>query len=707
MNLINPIKSLLHPKQTREVFLSLVLTRDSVAASAWYVDAAKKPVPLAFAKTDIPGDTWEDRTKAADQTVAKIEEKLDESSQIQKAVLGLPADFLTQTGDIDPSVRSHIKQLTQALDLTPIGFVSLPQALVYKLKNEEGMPPSVILLGFSDHQIVLTLYKVGAIVGQHIIDQGEHLATSLEMALKHFKELEVLPSRILLYGMRSELLEEGKAQLMRHPWPTKANFLHFPKFDELSAEEVATAVSLAGASEIAQALGEEVVEAVAAAAKEPEPPVTPASPSDRLVAAEELGFQKEDILEEVKEKTQKFRLPVALPAFKLPKLSALPITLPRIKLRGGAAIAGIILGVLLLFGVLNWIIPKATVTVLATPQTIKSQLTLTVDPTATTPDSQNKIIPGHTREDALSGEKVIAVSGTKKVGDPAKGGVTIYNKSLTAKSFKKGSILSASGLNFTLDGDVQVASASESVGSITFGKTTGAITAEAIGSESNLPAGTEFTFKDTSSSVAIARNDQPLAGGTSREVTVVTRSDYDALVSELTDELLTQAKEKLATSISGGEKLLDPTLKTTVTEKVFAQELDQEAKELSGKITVTVSGVSYGENDLAVVFEDSIRDKLQPGYALAKDRTETNIQNVQVKKDGKITLTASITGVALPSIDNDTIRKTIAGKSMAAAQEYLKATAGVGGVEFRFRWTIIPNRLPVNKQNISVTVAVQ
>ncbi len=762
MNLPDQIKSLLRPKQTREMFLSLVLGRDGVAASAWYVNTAGQPQTIAFAKTDIEKDSWEDLTQACDRAIAAVEEKVDGSTQIRKAVLGLPADYLTQNGDIDPSIRSHIKQLTQALDLTAIGFVSLPQALVYKLKKDEGMPPSVILLGFGDSQIILTLYKVGTIIGQYVFERGEHLASSVESTLKNFKELEVLPSRILLYGMQTELLEEGKTQLLAHPWPTRTNFLHFPKFDTVSAQDTTTAVSLAGASELSTDIGSEEDELPL---QEPQQKEEEATPEDKqpvkIVAAEELGFQKEDILEEIqnqKSKIQteketdeflKFRLPIDISRMKLhgltpvvssprtsaernppkqktlrihpwayaqdflrrriklPKLPSLPFTLPKIHLRGGVAIAGALLGALLIFSVINWILPRATVTVLALPQTLESSVTVTVDPTATIADSQNNIIPGTTREDEFSGEKTIAVSGTKKIGDPAKGAITIYNKSLTVKQFKKGSVLTTSALRFTLNSDVQVASATESIGSITFGKTTSAITAEAIGPEGNRAAGTEFIFTDVSSSTAVARNDTPLTGGTSREVTVVTRGDYDTLTKEITDELLAKAKQKLATSITGSAKLIDATLKTTVTEKVFAQELDEEAKEVSGKITITVSGVSYSDADLTSIFENSVRDKLQTGYALVKERTQVSVQNVQVKKDGTSTMTVKISGVAIPTIDSESVRQSIAGKHMTRAQEYLQRTVGVGGVEFRFRWTIIPNRLPMNKNNISVTIAVQ
>ncbi|EKD87331.1 MAG: hypothetical protein ACD_36C00135G0001 [uncultured bacterium] len=163
----------------------------------------------------------------------------------------------------------------------------------------------------------------------------------------------------------------------------------------------------------------------------------------------------------------------------------------------------------------------------------------------------------------------------------------------------------------------------------------------------------------------------------------------------------------MATSISGGEKLIDATLKTSVTEKTFTQELDQEAKELAGKITITVSGISYSETDVVALFTDRVSSQLMPGYAFDNNSTDIEVKGVQVKKDGTTTVTTHVRGSALPSLDSDAIRKGVAGKSVTKAQEYLKTTGGVAGAEFRFRWAVFPNRLPINRNNISVTISAQ
>ena len=110
-------------------------------------------------------------------------------------------------------------------------------------------------------------------------------------------------------------------------------------------------------------------------------------------------------------------------------------------------------------------------------------------------------------------------------------------------------MLIAKGISFSLDEEVKIASASESIGSITFGKKDAAITAINIGTEGNIAASSEFSVKDISPTSVSGRNDAALTGGVSREVTVVSRADYDGAVKTLTDEIVSKAKAQLLAEV--------------------------------------------------------------------------------------------------------------------------------------------------------------
>ena len=716
----------------KEIFSSLVIDEEYVAAALWEIGDGGTPGILASESGPCASNDWEARLDAIDEALARAED-IVHTTKYSKVVLGLPAAYLTESGEIPKEIRPHIKTITRELALTAIGFVPIEQALVYQLKKDEGIPPSVILLGISKQTVSVSLYRVGVLTAHETAPRSGDLAITLEEVLKTFKHVEVLPARIFLYGYSAKNLEDLKTELLRYQWTTRLNFLHFPKIEIVKPEGVIKAVSIAGASEVSHAVEsiDESVPAAEAAApdsKQEDTLESEAQADAEEIAQEEaqdeiieepnvvavdpsrLGFRKNvDVLEEVESPAPESAKPFVMPSFSFAALKRIDISSVK-KLFSGGGRAWLLAGLVALFVVgylLYYFVPHASVTVVELPKAIVASEQITIDPTATVVDAQTKIIPGASQEKSVSGQKTIPVTGKKQIGDPAKGAVTIYNKTLQAKSFSKGSSLTTGSLQFTLDDDVAIASASESVGSITFGKTTANVTAKQIGKESNVPANTEFSFKDVDTGVAIARNDQALAGGTSRDVTVVSRADYDAFLTAISADLVDKAKQELTSSVGGGSKLIDETIKTAVTQKTFSQELDQEAKELSGNATITVSGTSYSEADVQTILKAFIAKDIPAGYALAEGRTEVSMENVKVGKDGKISAKATIKTDAVPTLDLVDIQKRLAGKKLSDAEAYLRSLPGVAAIEVRFSLTFDRGRLPINTKNISVSTSLQ
>lgn len=717
-------------EEQKNLFFSLFIDTDAVACAAWFVSAPGIPKIVSFAHGKVSQDSWEARTQVIDRLISACEEKAHVTADIQKTVFGMPGVYLTREGNIISTIRPHLKKLTTMLELSPVGFVPLAQALAYTYKKEEGIPASIILVGCSGTQGTLTVFRVGKLVGEEIIHIEDDPALAIENALKNYQDSDVLPSRILLYGGDEALLDIVKGKLLKHPWPTRANFLHFPKIESLSTEKLLEAVSLSGASELSADMGvfdegdisAEAVSAVAQPTRAPsevkveddgtleseqvEPEYEGEEEEEEsnihVVSPEALGFERQDIVE-----SPKAPPPPSLPRFSMDSIRAVISRVPKPK---GIIVPIVACSIIiaLVVGLGIYFIPHAVVTIIESPVSVSESSVVTVDPVATVADATTKTLPGHTQEKSITGEKTSTVTGKKKVGDPARGTVTIYNKVTQEKTFKKGSILQTKGLSFTLDDDVNIASASISISgdSLTFGKKIIAVTAVEIGADSNVPAQTEFTFKDVNSSIASARNDEVFSGGASRTVTVVTRADYDAMVQVLTDELVGKAKAELAGQI-GAERLIEQTVKTTVSEKVFDQELDQEAKELHGKVTITVSGISISDEDVKALLTSLVSAKVPAGYVLSQSETEVTTSGIQVKKDGKLTLTATLKSVALPHIDTVGLLKQLAGQDVKSASVILKKTNGVAGAEFRFTLSLTQSRLPINANNITLMTSVQ
>lgn len=702
------------------MFASILLDVEYVAAALWEMGERGIPRIIAAASNSVTADTWEDRLNAIDDSLAAVEDKAG-TTDYSKTVLGLPLTYLTESGEIIKDVRGHIKEITRELELKPIGFVPVHQALMYNLKKDEGVPPSVIFLGISHENVSLSLYKVGVLSGQKTLPYSGDIAIQVEELLKKFKDMEVLPARILLYGHDGKDLSEVKSDLLKYPWTTRVNFLHFPKIEIVTPEEVVAAISLAGASELASEMKEEIIESAPvpeskqeeiieaeaedAGVEEGEEIAAEEEPNVVVVDPSHFGFRKNvDVLEKTEEPAD--QQPKEKRRIKIPQIDVQAFII-RIRSGGVLPIIGIFVAIILFAGLLYWILPHATVTILELPKSIDDSQQVTIDPTASVVDAQNKIIPGRKQEQSVSEDKTIPVTGKKNVGDPAKGSVTLYNKTLDGKSLPKGTVLTSGSLEFTLDGDTSIASASEDLGGRTYGKISAAVSASQIGANSNMPASTAFTVKGFSADEITANNTDPFTGGTSREVTVVTRADYDALVSAVKKDLVDQAKQGLTASVAGSAKLIEDTIQAAVTQKTFAQELDQQTAQVSGKVTVSVSGISYSDDDVKTLLKAFIAKDIPQGFTLSETRTQVSLTNVKVLKTGKITATATIKSDAVPTLDIAVIQKNIAGKKITDATAYLRTMPGVAGMKVLVRMSPWKNILPMNAKNISVGLEIQ
>jgi hypothetical protein len=61
--------------------------------------------------------------------------------------------------------------------------------------------------------------------------------------------------------------------------------------------------------------------------------------------------------------------------------------------------------------------------------------------------------------------------------------------------------------------------------------------------------------------------------------------------------------------------------------------------------------------------------------------------------------------VALPTMDVAGIRSSLAGKSLKSAEEILRKIPGIAGVAVSFQFSPTQSRLPMNKNNITITVS--
>ncbi len=695
-------------------YLSLVFDTDAVAGATWFLtNKGNADLTHAVARR-LDEHTWEKRIEAADTVISVLEEKFHGNSAFSDVIFGLPPEFIAQNGDIEPDIKKHLKKASDELSLHPIGFVSVHQAVVFRLKKLTGVPPSAILVHLHADSITVLLYKTGIMLGFESVPISNGEPSDIERALLSIASDEPLPAKIVVYATDQFDSKTLKTSLAQYPWKQKLRFIHIPRVEILEPDFVVTAVSSAGAGELSMSDStyrpveekvfeqDEEEEDYEADEMNDDESVGEKEVNVSFVDPDELGFKKNiDILETPDTPVPKPEKIGKKVHFVVPKIRHLMSVFRGYSgKKEGKPFTKYIFGALILFCaavlvfVLASFLPEATVTMKTETRHISKDVDIVIDSTVAAVNVEDSIIPGRKVENEVEGSDSIDTTGTKEIGDPAQGSVTIYNKTTTERTFKKGTELIAGSLTFLLDSEVRVASASESIGSITFGKSEGSVTAEKIGSNGNMPQGTDFVFAGLSQNSVSARNDEALKGGTSKEINVVSRADYDTLTEKITEKIEKDAVNQLISSGSGSFRIIDGTVKTAVSRKNFEQEIDEESKTLQGAVAVKVSGIGYEMKDVSSLLEGLIAKELPDTYTLDSDSLDVTLSDVSIQKDGTIQAKASVSGTAEMNVDENEIKTTLAGKTVEDAQTLLDARDGVASVEIILSRSWFTKRLP-------------
>lgn len=665
-------KFFIKEEKKRNFFLALEITPNIIKAACCEIESEKIGI-LGTESQEYDG-AWENALTAADKIIAKVEENLPAKVNLEKVIFGLPEEFI-QEGKIGQEHLSKIKELCQKLLLEPLGFVEIPLAIVNYLKKQEGgTPESLVLLRLGPKPEV-SLVRVGKITNNITVLSSGNLAMDLEKALQSFSGVEVLPSKILIFDGKD--LENAKQELMNHPWTSRAPFLHFPKIEAAALDLDIKSVAYAGGSEMMNNVEIKIEEPVEA--KEGE--------NFGFVEDREILEKPQQILvtEEIKPKFPKVKF--SLSKLTLPKFNFSFPNVPKIP-KIGLLLAAVLLMILLIIGLVSayWFWPKAQVNLLLQTKTQQQQIEVNLDSKL-----KWEVDEGLTQKAAATGKKL--------VGDRAKGVITIYNGTKNSKAFTKGTIISASNnLKFTLDSDATVASVSGDITTqLVPGKSNVNITASDIGPEGNLGVNQVFKIADYPTDSYVAKNMTAFSGGTSREISVITRDDQDNLLTAVKAQLLEKAKKGLLQKPQNGEKILEETLVSEVTQKKFDKEVGQEATEISLSLALHFSVLGYKEGDL-------VAGLIPQGFEINKNSLKVDLLDLQKNKDGTYKLEANLEISFLPKINNLEIKKNLAGKNLKEVDSYLRGLGNIQGYEVKFQrpFFSVKNVLPHVSQNIVI-----
>jgi hypothetical protein len=224
-----------------EYFFALNIGSAELTAAVWGIDGNHLRI---INTVNMPVGRDDDLVEAGNRVLDEVLGNFQ--PEPEKILFGVPDNWL-QDDNLKDTHLNFLKHLTKELSVEPIAYVSTSHAITHLLQKQTGVPTTAILVEVAN-PLNVTIVKGGKILGSKAVKRTHDLPVDIEKALHTFPEIEVMPSKIALYG--SGDINKFKDEVQSYNWMNSLPFLHLPKVESLEEGVAVKAISLAGASEI-------------------------------------------------------------------------------------------------------------------------------------------------------------------------------------------------------------------------------------------------------------------------------------------------------------------------------------------------------------------------------------------------------------------------------------------------------------------------
>lgn len=724
------LKDFLANRDTKEkdFFWALVMESGWLQAGIWNIEETKAHV--VSVSPPIAWETDEDLIGAVDAALSATVQSLpDDFREPSKTVFGVPASWV-DAGQIKDKHLNKIKDICRELELEPSGFVVLPEAIAHFVKSEEGAPLSAVVVEIGKDYLEVAVFKMGKLFGTTQVSRSVSVIDDLGEGLSRFSGVDNLPSRIIVYNGKEGELDEVKQTINENDWEKseKINFLHTPTVEVFSPEKKVLAVALAGGLEIGGVAavdsgrgGEENTDEKGDIENIAVPKEGPAARDLGFVVGEDIARQrniedKEELLtkpeREVPQEVSSRQVSSTRKIIGEIKRKILVLFSKRsgkVDLGGKDSSKVFVWGLgflavlLISFFIYWWFNTKATVRIYVSPKKFEEKVEITIDPSVSILDLSKKTVPAKILKTEVTGEKIKASTGTKKVGDKTRGSVKIQNGTSSNINLKAGTVLvAANDLKFTLDSSASVSAAlSPSLP----GTQTLEVSAYDIGAEYNLAKDEIFKVANYPKADVDAVATSNFSGGSSRDITAVSSDDQKSLEDDLNKELVDNAKKDLMKDLSQDEFFVDTSLVAMPLSKTFSGKVGDEADNVKLTLNLEVKGYSIAKENLLELSRKVLEESVPSGYVLRADQLAFAFERSGDDKQENL-FSVRVIANFLPEVNSDVLIRQIVGRDPNTVEKYLSTITGFKEAEIKIKPNF-PGRLgtlPRISKNITLEI---
>ncbi|MDO8513450.1 MAG: hypothetical protein Q7S37_03030 [bacterium] len=362
-------------------------------------------------------------------------------------------------------------------------------------------------------------------------------------------------------------------------------------------------------------------------------------------------------------------------------------------------------------------VSKATVKIVVSAEPIKQELEVTVTKDRTQIDAVNNLIPGRLIESIQQNSQKYDASGKKDIGEKTTGKITLYNAySYTSTiTIAKGTKVTSGDKNYYTQASATIPKATPGIGidqdgqPIIIPDPPGSVEVDILASSSGAGYNiqpSKFTISGYSASKVYGENKTALAGGSTKEVTIITQADIDKATSDITKSLYAKALTDLKTK-SGQATFLQEALKNEIVETSSNTEVGTEASDFTFTAKTKSSILIFDNGKLNDLITQDLTSKISKDQSLLTTDTK-NLKIIVISSDPqaglmKISLTAS--GKIVPKIDESKIKADLAGKTRSQVESYFQDTPDIKMIDIKLNPPWWLKKMPKTIEKINVDIS--
>lgn len=323
-------------------------------------------------------------------------------------------------------------------------------------------------------------------------------------------------------------------------------------------------------------------------------------------------------------------------------------------------------------------------------------------------DAVHNKIPVERIEVVSEKTETYSTMGKKRVTEKAKGEITVYNEysSNSQKIVVNTRFLSKEGQLFKIAESITIPGFSRVEGKDVPGEVTATVYADVAGEEYNIGA-SSFTLPGLQGhpkyASVYARSTKAMSGGIDKDVLYFSESDYITAKDKLVKIAEEESEQDFLGKISDQVILLENTKERSDTEVKTDIKIGDTADNFQMTVLVKTSALVVNKNNLNNLIGMKINSELGENMELVEGSRNYEVGETVKNENGSIAMPIQVTQDLITKVDEDKIRKEIAGKGEPELNNYFNNIREIESVNVEF-WPKWVKSVPASWDKINIEI---